>query len=254
MRVPSLTLSLLSGLAFACTAAAAPRAGERYVVDDRCVTLVRTGDGQASYRWREGNMSGSGTLPLSMLTESCDGAPAAAEVAPAAQAPAPSAQPPRATAGTAGNDAFARDILRAHNQVRCLHGAPPLAWHEGIAAYARNWVSRGGFAHSDAYNAPIGPLGENLYGSSEVPTGADAVRAWYGEVSGYRPGDPSGAAGHFTALIWKDVRYLGCARAGGNLFCNYWSGTKASDCTTPNMQGCYREQVLPRARTAAQCP
>jgi hypothetical protein len=243
---------LLSGLAFTCSASAAPRVGERFMVDERCVTIVRTGDGQASYRWNEGNVRGSGTLPISMLTQGCDGAATPVERPPAVDTPVPPVPPLRDAA--AGNDAFAREILRAHNQVRCLHGAPPLAWHEGVAAYARNWVSRGRFAHSDAYNAPIGPLGENLYASSEVPGPAEAVQAWYGEVSRYRPAGPSGATGHFTALIWKDVRYLGCARAGGNLFCNYWSGTKASDCTTPNMQGCYREQVLPRVRTPEQCP
>ena len=155
-----------------------------------------------------------------------------------------------AVAAAADDAAFAQDILRAHNQVRCLHGVAPLAWHAGVAAYAR----QGGFDHSDSYNAPIGPLGENLYGSSEVPTGAEAVQSWYSEVSDYRPEDPSGAAGHFTAMVWKGARYLGCARAGGNLFCNYWSGARTADCSTPNMQGCYRAQVLPRVRTSAQCP
>ena len=76
-----------------------------------------------------------------------------------------------AVAAAADDAAFAQDILRAHNQVRCLHGVAPLAWHAGVAAYARHWVRQGGFDHSDSYNAPIGPLGENLYGSSEVPTG-----------------------------------------------------------------------------------
>lgn len=157
-------------------------------------------------------------------------------------------------AAAADDAAFAQDILRAHNQVRCLHGVPPLAWHAEVAAYARHWVRQGGFDHSDSYNAPIGPLGENLYGSSEVPMGAEAVQSWYSEVSDYQPEDPSGAAGHFTAMVWKGARYLGCARAGGHLFCNYWSGTRTADCSTPNMQGCYREQVLPRVRTPAQCP
>lgn len=142
----------------------------------------------------------------------------------------------------------------------CFNADPPQLGGRGgnrsryFAAYARHWVRQGGFDHSDSYNAPIGPLGENLYGSSEVPTGAEAVQSWYSEVSDYRPEDPSGAAGHFTAMVWKGARYLGCARAGGNLFCNYWSGTRTADCSTPNMQGCYRAQVLPRVRTPAQCP
>lgn len=246
----------LAGLVLAGPAAATPRAGERYIVDDRCVTIVGTSGGQASYRWREGNLRGSGNLPASMLTQPCDGASPNAEAPPAAEPMPPPvpAQRPQPGSVSGGGDAFAREILQAHNQVRCLHGAPPLVWHDGVAAYARQWVSRGRFEHSDSYKAPIGPLGENLYGSSELPSPTEAVRSWYGEVSDYRPEDPSGAAGHFTALIWKDVRYLGCARAGGNLFCNYWSGSRTADCTTPNMQGCYRTQVLPRTRTAAQCP
>ena len=56
-----------------------------------------------------------------------------------------------------------------------------------------------------------------------------------------------------VAMIWKDAKYLGCGRANWTISCNYWSGTKTYDCTVPNMDGCYSQQVRPRSRDAEAC-
>jgi pathogenesis-related protein 1 len=137
-----------------------------------------------------------------------------------------------------------------------MHGVPPLQWNADVAAYAQNWVKRlHGLKHSDAYKSAIGPMGENLYGASGMEVlGADAAKAWYSEETGYSYGNKNmGQAGHFTAMIWKDVKYLGCGRANGIIACNYWSGTKESSCSVPNMPGCFREQVPRPIRSAAAC-
>lgn len=255
---------------------AAPAVGERYLVAGRCVTLERIVAGQAYYAWNEGSRSGSGNLPASALGARCQ-AQAAAGAAPAEGAqddPAhmaqPPAQPPAPPAGTGtttttspvsaggaaadSEAAFRDEILRAHNRVRCMHGAPPLSWHPEVAAYAQNWVRQSGFSHSKSYASPLGPMGENLYGSSGLPGAAAAVGDWYGESRGYNyAGEGASASGHFTALIWKDAKYLGCGRANGKISCNYWAGSQAKDCTVPNMQGCYRAEVQPPARDEAAC-
>ncbi len=91
-------------------------------------------------------------------------------------------------------------------------------------------------------------------GSSRLPSGADAAKAWYGESAGYAYGaDGSRGSGHFTAMIWKDARYLGCGRAKGNISCNYWPGPRAPSCAVPNMGGCYAAQVPSPARNASAC-
>lgn len=155
----------------------------------------------------------------------------------------------------AGDEAFALQILKAHNRLRCLHGVPPLQWNNAVADYAQRWVARAGFKHSDSYNSPIGPMGENLYGSSGALSGDEAAAAWYSESEGYdygREGSPS--SGHFTAMIWKDAKFMGCGRAGGTLSCNYWAGPAADSCTVPNMGGCYTLQVRPVSRDRQACP
>jgi hypothetical protein len=97
-------------------------------------------------------------------------------------------------------------------------------------------------------------MGENLYWGSAQPSGTDAVKSWYSEVSSYKFGSEGLSANrHFTAMIWKDAKYLGCGRANWTISCNYWSGTKTYDCTVPNMDGCYSQQVRPRSRDAEAC-
>jgi hypothetical protein len=154
----------------------------------------------------------------------------------------------------ASNAAFAQQILKAHNRLRCLHGAPPLQWSNAVADYAQRWVDKAGFQHSDSYNAPVGPMGENLFGTTGALSGDEAAQAWYSESEGYDYGrEGPSSSGHFTAMIWKDARYLGCGRAGGTLSCNYWPGPAPDSCAIPNMGGCYTKQVRPVSRSAQDC-
>jgi Cysteine-rich secretory protein family len=155
---------------------------------------------------------------------------------------------------TGADTPFAQEMLTAHNRLRCLHGAPPLAWSAAAADYAQRWVERSGFRHSDSYSSPLGPMGENLYATTGRVSAAEAVQLWYDESKGYdysREG--SMAAGHFTALIWQGARNVGCGQAGGTVSCNYLAGP-ALNCTVPNMSGCYVEQVRPVTRKASDCP
>jgi len=160
------------------------------------------------------------------------------------------------TAASTGDAGFAQEMLKAHNLYRCQHGVPALVWNAAVAAYAQDWVNRmgGTLRHSDSYSSPIGPMGENLYRSSGQPSGTAAVQSWYGESSSYTFGMAGPAAsGHFTALIWKDAKYLGCGRANGAISCNYWSGSKTLDCAVPNMKACDGQQVRPRSAAAGAC-
>jgi len=93
-------------------------------------------------------------------------------------------------------------LLLRHNQLRCIHGAPPLVWNDAVAASAQAWADRGIFEHSPDSNkiaAPAGPAGENVGTAEWDATGGDAqawtyfmgdiVEGWHDEVR-MRPSSP----------------------------------------------------------------
>lgn len=145
---------------------------------------------------------------------------------------------------------IAAAILHGHNRLRAVHHVTDLVYDDALVIYAQNWASHlaatGTFEHSQ------GPYGENLYClSSAAPVGLldaaiSAIDAWAGEVVFYHEGDGfSHKTGHFTQMVWKNSRRLGCATArskrGGRdsvyVVCNY---------DPPgNVSGEFRRNVLP---------
>jgi len=162
------------------------------------------------------------------------------------------------------------------NSYRCMHGVAPVAWSDDVAANAAKYIGpMTSMEHSDSYNLrpPAGPAGENLYWASAVDkssnfgTAAGAVQAWYSEVN-YCRGGPTRftdgcergtkSTGHFTAMIWKGVKSIGCAFSNSVkpivIICRYKAGDKLN-LDTPNMKstGNYKLQVLPASKTLQQC-
>ncbi|KAG0280831.1 hypothetical protein BGZ95_008503 [Linnemannia exigua] len=112
-------------------------------------------------------------------------------------------------------------ILDTHNKHRARHGAAPLTWNAQAAQFGNNWIQQCQFKHSG------GKYGENLAaGYKDFKTGIDA---WYNEVSKYNYNNPgfSMATGHFTQVVWKATKSVGCAKKfcpGSNwtiYICNY---------------------------------
>jgi hypothetical protein len=139
--------------------------------------------------------------------------------------------------------AEARPILDAHNRFRADHCAPPLEWSDKLAAAAQDWANQlrdagCAFEHSQS------SYGENLAGGSTgyLPP-EDAVAMWYREIDGYDFGGGgfSMETGHFTQLVWRDTRRLGC----GMSQCNGMDIWVCEYDPPGNVEGEYREQVLP---------
>jgi len=146
-----------------------------------------------------------------------------------------------AVAAVIAAPALAADIegpmLNAHNAARAKHGVPPLSWSASLAKAAQAWADRCVFEHSNTN------YGENLAQGTGEYSGADAVNDWYNEISAYdfnNPGD-SEATGHFTQVVWKETKKVGCGVAqcsdGALYVCNYEPAG--------NMQGAYPDNVLP---------
>ena len=71
--------------------------------------------------------------------------------------------------------------LKAHNDLRAEHNAPPLSWDRKLADDAQEWanhlVNLGKMMHDETGTGE----GENLYwfaSTSKVATCVDAVEAW----------------------------------------------------------------------------
>jgi uncharacterized protein YkwD len=131
-----------------------------------------------------------------------------------------------------------QSVLDAHNAYRARHCVAPLTWSPQIAATAQRWAERCAPAH-DANSG----LGENLAWGTQL-SGQGAAGLWYQEITQYNPRAAFGPAGHFTQLIWRDSRQLGCGAAmcGDETMwvCRYFP--------PGNVQGEYRANVPPPCR------
>ena len=142
--------------------------------------------------------------------------------------------------GTVFRADFNQRLLAAHNIERAAIGVPPMAWNAALAADARVWADElaatGRFEHSPD-EAGKNPQGENLWAGTPRAYSPEAmVKLWLAEKRDYRPGIfPSNSrsgdvesVGHYTQVIWRNTRKVGCALAPGRtedvLVCRYSEG------------------------------
>jgi uncharacterized protein YkwD len=131
---------------------------------------------------------------------------------------------------------FDQQVLAAHNRERSTLDIPPLQWDPSLVASAREWADHlaatGAFEH--APERASDPQGENIWAGSKGYYSASAmVDAWIREKRYFRTGVfPQNSAtghiadvGHYTQLMWRDTRQVGCAIATGQvedvLVCRY---------------------------------
>ena len=120
-------------------------------------------------------------------------------------------------------------ILEYHNMVRAKHGANPLEWDDGIAAHAQARAISCNLNHGSSDGASYG---QNLaYGHrNPVTLQPDPVAAatdWYNEVNAVRgvaqfPELYFNAGGHFTQMVWKGTKKMGCGISECSL--PHWGG------------------------------
>jgi len=135
--------------------------------------------------------------------------------------------------------------LKRLNYFRWKQGVPYFKWQDNVAWAAWHCVTTQGFKHCNSYNdkPPNGPAGENIasgYASIEA-----ASWAWYNEIKKCKkfPGCQQSDTGHFTAMSWRGAAQLGCWMTPDKLYNCHFKGDDKLDCTTPNMQGCYTQNI-----------
>lgn len=134
----------------------------------------------------------------------------------------------------AGN--FNERVLAGQNRERAALGISPLNWNPGLAAAAQTWADHlaatGRFEHAPEDQAK--PQGENLWAGTRGAYSPEAmVDAWVREKRLFKPGHfPDNSrtgrfedVGHYTQLVWRATRDVGCAHASSKgediLVCRY---------------------------------
>ncbi|CDR87748.1 related to PRY1-strong similarity to the plant PR-1 class of pathogen related proteins [Sporisorium scitamineum] len=104
---------------------------------------------------------------------------------------------------------FEQTMLSMHNADRAKHSASPLTWDTTLASAAAKWASGCKWQHT-----PNNPYGQNIAAGTASNFGAkQSCTMWYDEVSQYdfSAAQYSDATGHFTQMVWKGTKRLGCA-------------------------------------------
>ena len=114
---------------------------------------------------------------------------------------------------------LAREMLSAHNSVRVGVKVPPLEWSEQLAGVAQKWANELINKHQFSHNMAV-KYGENLFEiTGATASAAQVVKAWDAESRYYNYASNSCSAkcGHYTQLVWRSTKRVGCAvaRSGG---------------------------------------
>jgi hypothetical protein len=137
-----------------------------------------------------------------------------------------------------GSADFANMVLAVHNRERAAVGVPPLVWSDKLVAdakpYAEHLLTTAELEHPsqewvDTHpNSVPGYEGENLAwrtNTTTVPL-AQMQQGWISEKNNYHGGPTDfNGVGHYTQMVWRDTKEVGCATASGNgrdvLDCRY---------------------------------
>jgi len=111
-------------------------------------------------------------------------------------------------------------LLAAHNRERSALGIAPLAWDTDLAANAEEWAGHLAELNDLEHFTDDVDEGENLWLGPRRDFSPEAmVGLWVEEKKNFVPGvfpDNSRTGvlddvGHYTQLMWRDTRRVGCA-------------------------------------------
>jgi pathogenesis-related protein 1 len=148
--------------------------------------------------------------------------------------------------GGVGEPAALVGITLAHNEARAAVDTqdplPSLTWNPDLAATAAAWIAQcrdteapSGLIDHNPGRSDGHPyyVGENIYASGGQADPQQAVELWVSEASNYNYANNScsGVCGHYTQVVWRASRELGCAvgtcaglQFPNAIVCNYGPG------------------------------
>jgi pathogenesis-related protein 1 len=116
------------------------------------------------------------------------------------------------------------EMLSAHNAARAAVGVPALTYSKSLADSAQAWAEHLKATRNCGMRHSKGDVGENLYWASAWSNGPAqtiapqaVVDAWVDEKHDYDYASntcaPGKVCGHYTQVVWKDTRQVGCGMA-----------------------------------------
>jgi uncharacterized protein YkwD len=113
-------------------------------------------------------------------------------------------------------------ILAVHNQERAAVGVPSLTWSNTLAAGAQTWADQllatGKVEHSTCCGA-FRDYGEMISLSAPDSKTPGLAELWVSEKKNYHGGPITEANGgsisHYTQMVWKTTKEVGCGFASG---------------------------------------
>ena len=115
-------------------------------------------------------------------------------------------------------DTVHTNLVNLHNTLRKKHKSPSLTKSAEVAKFAKqatdHCVQIGNLEHTCT------TIGQNLYVASWAPSADDVVQSWYYKEEPHYDYDKGKSkdgevTGHFTAMVWKSTKEVGCAYSTG---------------------------------------
>jgi len=134
------------------------------------------------------------------------------------------------TTGSKVTPEEAKQIVAEHNRVRADVGVGPVTWSNELASFAQDWADQLVANGCSFEHRPDNKYGENLFMGSKGYTVVNSVQSWESEKKNYTYGPSgttpqAGVVGHYTQIIWKNTKKIGCGIAECNgmiiVVCNY---------------------------------
>jgi pathogenesis-related protein 1 len=133
------------------------------------------------------------------------------------------------------------ELLVIHNRWRARVGVPPLQWSTELVKAAQAWADVLARRGCRLRMSDRNDLGENLFYASATESGGhkqpqavtptEVVDMWAAESAHYSLSrdrcDRGKSCGHYTQIVWRSTREMGCAMAfckdrGQVWVCDYW--------------------------------
>ena len=117
------------------------------------------------------------------------------------------------------------NTIKLVNKIRAEVGTAPLKWDCKLAEDSQRWAEYLASKETLAHSQTNGKYGENLYffwsSNGDIASLEDAIKSWYAEKKYFIYGSPNWCkagkvCGHYTQLVWKDTKAIGCGKAYKN--------------------------------------